>query len=104
MSKIGQIILLILTFKRIYGNSWQLCRRHDPLFIFRDHQPVKATQVHGVLRKAIEALGLDSSLYNTHSLRSGHSIDMLKSGKTLEQVKSAGQWRSNVVYCYIKRF
>ena len=76
----------------------------DPFFVFRDWQPVKAAHVRGVLRKATSALGLNATLYNTHSLRSGRSIDLLKAGKTLSEVKSAGRWKSNVVYRYIKKF
>ena len=74
----------------------------DLLFMFKDKQPVKPSHVRKVLWNCIKSLHLDPLLYNTHSLRSGRAVDMLfKFNTTLEQVKSAGRWRSNTVYRYI---
>ena len=76
----------------------------EQFFIQRDFSPLKSNQVRTVLRKCISNLSLDSSLYNTHSLRSGRAVDLLKFGQNLDKIKSAGRWRSNVVYRYIKNF
>ena len=77
----------------------------DAFFVFKDGNPVHSSHVRKVLRQALDDLDLDSKLYNTHSLRSGRAIDMLKNlGKSIEFVKVAGRWRSNVVYRYLKIF
>ena len=47
----------------------------EPLFIFRDRNPVKANNVSNVLKKAISRMNLDSSLYSVHSLRIGRVTD-----------------------------
>ena len=43
----------------------------EPFFIFRDRLPVKADQIRRVLKKCLISNGLDSSLYDMHSMRLG---------------------------------
>ena len=77
----------------------------DPFFVFSDFSPVYPSHVRKVLRQALDRLGLDSQLYNTHSLRSGRAIDMFeKFHKSLDFVKAAGRWQSNVICRYLKKF
>ena len=75
----------------------------EPLFIFQDRSPVTPTHVRRMLRKALNNLGLNPKLYNTHSFRSGRASDLTKFGYTLDQVKQVGRWRSNAVYHYIRK-
>ena len=77
--------------------------KEEPLFIFRDGSPVTATHVRTVLRSVISDLGLDANMYRIHSLRIGHTSDMIKYHWSLAQVKLAGRWCSNVVYKYIRQ-
>ena len=75
----------------------------DPFFIFRNSSLVKPNQVHNVLHKAIKAVNLDPSFYNCHSFRIGRASNMvLKYHKTIDKVKMAGRWWSNVVFKYIR--
>ena len=75
----------------------------EPLFIFRDGSPVVPEHVRNVLRNAIQALGLDPLLYDTHSLRIGRASDMFnKFHFTVEEIKHRGRWSSNAVYKYLR--
>ena len=83
-----------------------VCQGYDsdtePLFIFRDRNPVKANNVSNVLKKALSRMNLDSSLYSVHSLRIGRAMDLIKYGYSVEEVKRIGRWKSNAVYKYIR--
>ena len=50
---------------------------NEQFFVFRDHTPVKPAHFRSILKKALIHLNLDSNLYNTHSLWSGRSVDLL---------------------------
>ena len=74
----------------------------EQFFIFRDGSNVKPNHVRQLLSTLLSRLNLNPELYNTHSLRIGHSSNMLKSGKSLEEIRSAERWVSNAVYKYLK--
>ena len=74
----------------------------EPFFVFRDGTPVKPDHVRRLLCKLLMDLNLDHTLYNTHSFRAGRSVDMLKSGAKISEIKSAGRWQSNVLFKYLK--
>ena len=74
----------------------------ENLFIFRDGSPVRAQHVRAELKGAMKALGLDQNLYDTHSFRIGRATDLFKMGKTLEEIKKVGRWKSNAVYKYLR--
>ena len=75
----------------------------DPFFVFRDNSPVRLLHMCKVLRKSLSSIGLNPKLYDTHSFRIGHVSDIvLRFGKTIEEAKIAGHWKSNIVYRYIR--
>ena len=74
----------------------------EPFLIFRDRSGMKAVQFRETLKMMIEKLGLDPSLYNTHSLRSGRSNDMRKFGYSIPAIKRAGRWTSGAVFKYLR--
>ena len=76
----------------------------EQLFIHRDRAPVTAEQCRKVLKSALINLGLDCTLYGVHSLRIGRTTDLIKFNYSLDEVRRAGHWRSNVVYKYIRKF
>ena len=77
----------------------------DPFFIFKDQSPVKPAQVRKVLKMTLEAVNLPSHCYSFHGFRIGRSSDLvLKHKMTIEQLKVAGRWRSNVAFKYIRNF
>ena len=76
---------------------------NEPWFIFRDGTPVSANTICTVLRTLLVNLGLDLTLYDTHSLCIGHASDMFyKLNYTLDEIKQAGRWHSNIVYRYLR--
>ena len=77
----------------------------DPFFVFKDHTPVRPNQVRRVLKLTLESVNLPMNCYSFHGLRSGCSTDLVLCHKlTIEQLKIAGRWRSNVAFKYIKNY
>ena len=74
----------------------------EQFFVFSDCSPVTPEQVRAQLRLMIERIGLDSSLYNVHSMRIGHCSDLLKYGVSVETIKKIGRWKSNAVFHYFR--
>ena len=74
----------------------------EPFFIFRDKQPVTPSHVRQILRNSLIPINLDPKLYGCHSLRGGRCVDLASFGYNIEQLKTAGRWRSNAVYRYLK--
>ena len=91
----------INTFLKVRGGY---VNEHDQLFVFTDNTPVKAGHVRKILKDALKALRLNSSLYGTHSLRSGRATDLAKNGVPVDTIKYLGRWRSNAVYKYIRDY
>ena len=82
------------------GNYYE---ESDQFFVNRDNSPVTPSQVRKVLRNSLKALNLSPQNYGFHGFRAGRCTDMVVSyGKTVEQAKFAGRWKSNAVYKYIK--
>ena len=71
-------------------------------FIFRDRAPVKAYNFRKILKAAIKKIGLDDSLYESHSLRIGRATQLLKIGLSVETIKKLGCWCSNAVCAYLR--
>ena len=90
----------------IVKEYWKL--RGEPIyedenfFVFGDHRPVKGDNFWGTLRRMLELIGLDSSIYDTHSFCIGHATDLYRMGTLVETIKQIGRWRSNSVYKYLK--
>ena len=74
----------------------------EEFFVFIDKRPVLNWQLRKILRLVLNNLGLESELYDVHSLRIGRSCEMFKLGYTVEQIKFVGQWKSNAVYRYLR--
>ena len=74
----------------------------EQFFIFRDRSPVTAYHARTILKTVLNNIGLDSNNYGMHSFRIGRTIDLIKFGYSVDEVKMLGRWRSNVIYKYIK--
>ena len=72
------------------------------LFLFRDGSLVYPHYARKVLRDCLKNLGLDPSLYDCHSFRIGHTCDMYKDNIPFSKICTAGHWRSNAVYKYLR--
>ena len=75
---------------------------NDKFIVLPDGQPISPQQVRKVLRQTLKAVGLDNTLYDTHSFRIGRATDLSKKGVTLEKIKRIGRWKSNAVYRYLR--
>ena len=75
----------------------------ENFFIFRDGTNVLPDQVRNILRGCLLNLNLNAALYDTHSLRIGRSCDLARYNWPLERIKTAGRWRSNAVYRYLRQ-
>ena len=75
---------------------------NEPFFIFKDGSNIKHSHVRLTLRKLLNNININSSLYNTSSFRSGRAVDLLHYGYTIEQIQRAGRWKFNAVYRYLK--
>ena len=73
-----------------------------PFFIFADRSPVNPTHFRNVLKKQLNRLNLDSSLYNCHSLRIGRATDMADFGYSFSEIQQKGRWKSSAMFCYLK--
>ena len=79
----------------------KLANRQEQFFVFKDKSPVTASHFRSVLKSALQMGGFDHTLYGTHSLRAGRSIDLLEMGFSVETIKQMGRWKSNAVYAYL---
>ena len=74
----------------------------EPFFVFRNGTPVTPEVARNVLKSMLTNLGLNSDLYNMHSLRIGRASDLIKYNYPIEIIKIMGRWKSNVVYKYFR--
>ena len=73
----------------------------EQFFIFSDKTPVTPSNFRSVLQTMLEMCGVEPSLYGTHSLRVGRSLDLLKAKISISKIKRLGRWKSNAVYRYL---
>ena len=76
---------------------------HDNLFVFRDGYLVFPHHVRHTLRTCLDNLGLEGNLYDCHSFRIGRTCDLAKDNVPFQKICSAGCWRSNAVYRYLRQ-
>ena len=63
---------------------------------------MKASILRSVLKDMLADMGLDENNYNVHSFRGGRIVDLKKIGISLQDLKTLGRWRSNVIFSYLK--
>ena len=92
------------TLTRTYMNMrGDYVNNTEPFFIFRNKIPVQPSHVRQVLRKCLQAINLNPKAYSLHSFRIGRTSELVNNFNwTLPRVKSAGRWKSNAVYKYIR--
>ena len=90
----------ILTYLRHRSAQGTL---HQAAYLFMDNtgQPVTKQQLNQALKQGISSLGLDHSMYSTHSLRSGAATTAHQVGCTETQIKALGHWASSAYTQYI---
>ena len=75
-----------------------------PGFLFLDQSGVlvQAAKVAAALNKALTALNVDPSSFNTHSFRVGRATDGAQAGASDAQLRSLGRWHSSAFRSYIR--
>ena len=74
----------------------------EPLFIFADRTPIEPSHLRSVLKETLKAVGLNQANYGTRSFRAGRSVDLVRFGYSIDEVKRAGRWKSGAIYRYLK--
>ena len=74
----------------------------EQFFVFSDYSKVKASHFRSTLKTAIQLSGLDPKVYDTHSLRIGHAVDLRHFQISVETIRKLGRWKSSMVYTYLK--
>ena len=92
---------LLQLFAQIHGPYH---KDDNPFFIFADGSPIKPVHLRKCLKKVIKEAGFDEKFYDSHSLRTGRTCDLLKLGLSVETIKKIGRWKSNAVFRYLKYY
>ena len=74
----------------------------EPFFVFKDKSGVPAVTVRQLLKVALTESGYNPEQFSVHSLRTGHTSDLLSYGVSVETIKKLGHWKSNVVFHYLR--
>ena len=74
----------------------------EQFFVFRNGSPVKPCHLRSILNSTLTRLGLNPSLYNSHSMHAGRTQDLFAFGFSVDKIKRMGRWKSNAVYKYLK--
>lgn len=72
------------------------------LFCHLDHKLLTRLQVSTVLKAAIKFLNLNPDDYNTHSFRIGAATSFSQLGKSDDEIKKLGRWKSGTFSRYIR--
>lgn len=73
-----------------------------PLFCHLNCQPITRYQFVSVLKKGLEHIGIDASLYSSHSFRIGSATTLSMKGVSDEIIMQLGRWKSNAYKGYIR--
>ena len=63
----------------------------DHLFVFSDKSPVLPRHLRAMLKLTLRRIGLDPSMYDTHSFRSGRASDLADTNTDIETIKKVWQ-------------
>ena len=72
------------------------------LFCHFGGDPLSRYQFTSVLKKALHYLGMESKNYKSHSFRIGAASDLAQQGKSEDEIKIAGRWKSHAYRSYIR--
>jgi hypothetical protein len=68
---------------------------NGPLFIHLNYRVVTRFHICSILKSALRFDGNNPGQYNTHSFRIGAATTAIMLGKTDDQIKQMGRWKSN---------
>ncbi len=89
-------VSLLVAYVKVRGTQ------KDLSYILNNGMPLHRSDTSNILKQCISVLFLDTSLYNTHSLRVGGATEAALQGATDLQVKLMGRWNSLAYLKYIR--
>ena len=87
-------------FLKARGQEYYSQEEH--FFVFADRSPLTADTLRKIIKQAINKIGLDANLYDTHSFRIGRATDLQRMKCPVDTIKAVGRWKSNAVYRYLR--
>ena len=87
--------------KRQYLSLFPLLPSHH-LFTFSSGLPLTYNLYNSIIKQLVKALGLDPSLYSSHSLRAGAATQAHRSGLDPASIKRLGRWKSQAYLAYLR--
>lgn len=73
-----------------------------PLFLTESGNAITRTVLAKNLKNILTLAGIDPTLFNTHSLRSGRATDLASANTSELTIKQTGRWQSNAYYRYVR--
>lgn len=89
-------VTALLNYLAIRGN------RPGLLFHFRDNSPLTKTKLTSNLRRLLNQVGIDSSLYAGHSFRIGAATAAAAKGVEDSLIQTLGRWKSSAYLSYVR--
>ena len=84
--------------------NWIKTRGNEQGYLFShpNNIPFSRDFILKNLNQDLEEIGLNSSLFNTHSFRKGRATSMATQGYSTEQIKLIGRWKTDAYSTYIQ--
>lgn len=73
-----------------------------PLFCHFNHKSVTRFQDSSMLKSTLRFLNINEHDFNTHSFRIGAATSFILRGKSDDDIKQMGQWKSNAHMSYVR--
>lgn len=73
-----------------------------PLFCHLNHKSLTRYQISSMLKSTLRFLNINDQDYNTHSFRIGAATSFFMRGKTENEIKAMGRWKSDVYMKYVR--
>lgn len=94
---------LTINICELYRRYKSVCVMTSPyLFHQQNGKKLSKTTPAGILKHAVESIGIDPDEYSSHSARAGGVTEAHKAGAAITLIKRHGNWKSDSVYLYIR--
>ena len=89
-------VMALVEYLKVRGDS------PGPVFRKEDGDQVNRAFVASHIKRILKEMGKNECDYNTHSIRSGRTTDMLVKGVPEHLIKRTGRWRTEAFESYIR--
>ena len=77
-------------------------QEQGPLFLVQSGAPLTRALLSKSLKEALQASGVPSHDYDTHSFRAGRATDLAAAGASETLIRETGRWQSNAFLKYLR--